>query len=226
MSFTHPALWDLLYHGAPGPFRCQLRVAERKSQYEWIQPTQGPTTYTDHLTKYGEGFRGIAFAVEDIEREKGRLVEGGVPDDTVRCLGRARPARLWTLRVPGHEHDRRRRSRAVVEFPEVASCGARFARRTATGSGFDAHCVFSPTGQAGVKPEYRQLSAHPSAQQSRCDGPSGFAIQLLFARAWSSTALISRCWSGRLDVELTRARDVRRCGECQPRRTNRALKRW
>ena len=48
-------------------------------QYEWIQPTKGPTTYLDHMAKYGEGIHHIAFAVSDIEREAGDWSKAGFP---------------------------------------------------------------------------------------------------------------------------------------------------
>ena len=80
LSFTHPKLWDLRYHGKPGDFDANLGWQKHGTvQYEWIQPTKGPTTYLDHMAKYGEGIHHIAFAVSDIEREAGDWSKAGFP---------------------------------------------------------------------------------------------------------------------------------------------------
>jgi catechol 2,3-dioxygenase-like lactoylglutathione lyase family enzyme len=80
MDFTHPALWDLVYHGQPAKFDAILGWQRHgKIVFEWIQPTVGPTTYLDHLSTYGEGLHHIAFAVSDIEREKGEWTAAGYP---------------------------------------------------------------------------------------------------------------------------------------------------
>lgn len=80
MSFTHPTLWDLLYHGQPGKFDAILGWQRHGTVvYEWIQPTKGPTTYLDHMAKYGEGLHHIAFNVSDIEHEKSLWSKAGFP---------------------------------------------------------------------------------------------------------------------------------------------------
>jgi catechol 2,3-dioxygenase-like lactoylglutathione lyase family enzyme len=80
MSFTHPALWDLIYHGQPGKFDAILGWQRHgRIVYEWIEPTVGPTTYLDHLAKYGEGVHHIAFAVSDMEQEKREWTQAGFP---------------------------------------------------------------------------------------------------------------------------------------------------
>ena len=80
MSFTHPYLWDLRYHGKPGEFDANLGWQKHGTvQYEWIQPTKGPTTYMDHMAKHGEGVHHIAFAVSDIEREEAEWSNAGFP---------------------------------------------------------------------------------------------------------------------------------------------------
>ena len=80
MSFTHPALWDLRYHGRPGQFDAILGWQRHGNVvYEWIQPTAGPTTYLDHINRYGEGLHHIAFDVRDIEQEKIRWSNAGFP---------------------------------------------------------------------------------------------------------------------------------------------------
>jgi len=80
MSFTHPKLWDLKYHGQAGDFDANLGWHKYGTvQYEWIQPTKGPTTYLDHMDKRGEGLHHIAFAVTDIEREQAVWSKAGFP---------------------------------------------------------------------------------------------------------------------------------------------------
>ena len=80
MSFTHPALWDLIYHGQPGKFDAILGWQRHGAVvYEWIQPTAGPTTYTDHMTRHGEGLHHIAIDVADMEREKSEWSKAGFP---------------------------------------------------------------------------------------------------------------------------------------------------
>jgi len=80
MEFTHPPLWDLVYHGQPGHFD-QLLGWQRHGDvvYEWIGPTVGPTTYMDQMSKYGEGLHHLAFDVSDIEREKRQWTLAGFP---------------------------------------------------------------------------------------------------------------------------------------------------
>jgi hypothetical protein len=80
MSFTHPTLWDQIYHGQPGNFDADLGWQKHgRVEYEWIQPTKGPTTYLDHMSKYGEGVHHIAFAVPDIDREERDWSQAGFP---------------------------------------------------------------------------------------------------------------------------------------------------
>ena len=80
MSFTHPALWDLQYHGRPGRFDAILGWQRHGNVvYEWIQPTVGPTTYMDHVARHGEGLHHIAFEVTDFEQEKSQWSKAGFP---------------------------------------------------------------------------------------------------------------------------------------------------
>ena len=68
MSFTHPAIGDLRYHGRPGDLDADLGWQKHgRVEYEWVQPTKGPTTYLDHIMKFGEGVHHIAFSVPSIE---------------------------------------------------------------------------------------------------------------------------------------------------------------
>ena len=80
MSFTHPNLWELRYHDKAGDFDANLGWQKHGDvQYEWIQPTKGPTTYMDHMVRYGEGIHHIAFAVSDIDREEAEWSRAGFP---------------------------------------------------------------------------------------------------------------------------------------------------
>lgn len=80
MTFTHPYLWDLRYHGAAGNFDANLGWQKHGSvEYEWIQPTKGPTTYMDHMAKYSEGFHHVAFATADMDREQREWSNAGFP---------------------------------------------------------------------------------------------------------------------------------------------------
>ena len=93
MSFTHPRLWDQRYHGQPGDFDANLGWQKHgQIEYEWIQPTKGPTIYMDHMAKRGEGIHHIAFAVSDIEREEAEWSKAGFPTSQSGAWGdRDRP---------------------------------------------------------------------------------------------------------------------------------------
>ncbi|MGE5644592.1 MAG: VOC family protein [Acidobacteriota bacterium] len=69
MSFTHPPLTNLVYHGRAGHFDQQLGWQRHgKVVYEWIQPLKGPTVYRDQIKAHGEGFHHIAFDVPDMQK--------------------------------------------------------------------------------------------------------------------------------------------------------------
>jgi len=80
MSFTHPALRELVYQGNPGQFDQELGW-QRHGQivYEWIQPLRGPTAYMDHQKAHGEGLHHLAFDVSDIDRMTALLSKHGFP---------------------------------------------------------------------------------------------------------------------------------------------------
>ena len=108
MSFTHPALWDLVYHGQPGKFDAILGWQRHgRIVYEWIEPTVGPTTYLDHLAKYGEGVHHIAFAVSDMEQEKREWTQAGFPTSQSGAWGERDKPGYGRVRLSGHAHDRR-----------------------------------------------------------------------------------------------------------------------
>ncbi len=80
MSYTHPPLRDLVYHGKPGQFDQELGWQRHgEIVYEWIQPLKGPTAYLDHMKIHGEGLHHLAFDVADIEKAAGRLSGLGFP---------------------------------------------------------------------------------------------------------------------------------------------------
>jgi hypothetical protein len=79
-SVTHPALWDLRYHDQPGQFDAELGWQRHgRVVYEWILPLKGPTVYSDHMDKHGEGFHHIAFEVADLDAEVARWNALGFP---------------------------------------------------------------------------------------------------------------------------------------------------
>lgn len=79
-SVTHPPLWDLRYHDQPGQFDAELGWQRHgRVVYEWIVPLKGPTVYSDHMDKHGEGFHHIAFAVSDLDKEVARWNALGFP---------------------------------------------------------------------------------------------------------------------------------------------------
>jgi len=68
MSYTHPVLSELKYHGGLGLFDQELGWQRHgKVVYEWINPLKGPTVYEDALRSHGEGFHHLAFQVEDLD---------------------------------------------------------------------------------------------------------------------------------------------------------------
>jgi methylmalonyl-CoA/ethylmalonyl-CoA epimerase len=68
-SVTHPPLWDLRYHDRPGQFDAELGWQRHgRVTYEWILPLKGPTVYSDHIEKHGEGFHHLAFEVPDLDK--------------------------------------------------------------------------------------------------------------------------------------------------------------
>lgn len=79
-SVTHPPLWDLRYHDQPGAFDAELGWQRHGHVvYEWIMPLKGPTVYSDHIEKHGEGFHHIAFEVSDFDAEVARWNALGFP---------------------------------------------------------------------------------------------------------------------------------------------------
>jgi catechol 2,3-dioxygenase-like lactoylglutathione lyase family enzyme len=79
-SVTHPPLWDLRYHDQPGQFDAELGWQRHgRVVYEWILPLKGPTVYSDHMEKHGEGFHHIAFEVPDLDAEVARWNALGFP---------------------------------------------------------------------------------------------------------------------------------------------------
>lgn len=79
-SVTHPPLWDLRYHDQPGQFDAELGWQRHgRVTYEWVFPLKGPTVYSDHMDKHGEGFHHIAFEVSDLDKEVARWNALGFP---------------------------------------------------------------------------------------------------------------------------------------------------
>lgn len=79
-STTHPPLWDLRYHDQPGQFDQTLGWQRHgRVVYEWIAPLKGPTVYSDHMERHGEGFHHLAFDVADLDQEVARWTALGFP---------------------------------------------------------------------------------------------------------------------------------------------------
>jgi hypothetical protein len=79
-STTHPPLWDLRYHETPGQFDAELGWQRHgRVTYEWILPLKGPTVYSDHMERHGEGFHHLAFEVADLDKEVDRWNALGFP---------------------------------------------------------------------------------------------------------------------------------------------------
>lgn len=69
LSYTHPTLAHLRYHGRPGTFDQELGWQRHgRIEYEWIVPLKGPTVYQDFLDAHGEGLHHLAFEVPDLDR--------------------------------------------------------------------------------------------------------------------------------------------------------------
>jgi methylmalonyl-CoA/ethylmalonyl-CoA epimerase len=47
-------------------------------QYEFVQPLEGETVYTESLEQKGEGINNLAFTVDDLDKETSKLVDRGV----------------------------------------------------------------------------------------------------------------------------------------------------
>ncbi len=69
MDYTHPPLFNLVYHGKPGRFDQELGWQRHGSVvYEWIQPLKGPTVYEDQIQAHGEGFHHFALDIPDMDK--------------------------------------------------------------------------------------------------------------------------------------------------------------
>ena len=67
-SYTVPETSELVYRDKPGSFAMRLGWQRHGSvPFEWIEPRKGPSSYHEHLDKYGEGFHHIAFNVADMD---------------------------------------------------------------------------------------------------------------------------------------------------------------
>jgi hypothetical protein len=64
--------------------KAKITTKTRKIQigpvvYEFIQPLEGEGIYKEYLDRKGEGIIDLTFTVDDLDREKAKLVEKGVP---------------------------------------------------------------------------------------------------------------------------------------------------
>ena len=120
MTYSHPETSDLVYRGKPGRFSMRLGWQRHTPvPFEWIQALEGPSTYHEHLAKYGEGFHHLAFNVENMDEairqwaswgyplsmggawgEKGKPGSGRFAYHDLDSIGGAEIELLWNYRPP------------------------------------------------------------------------------------------------------------------------------
>lgn len=72
---------DFMVNGKAPETRTRTRstlVGMGPLQYEFVQPIEGETVYSDSLATKGEGINNLAFTVDDLEQETSKLVDRGV----------------------------------------------------------------------------------------------------------------------------------------------------
>ncbi|HBY64333.1 MAG TPA: hypothetical protein DEH78_31300 [Solibacterales bacterium] len=119
MSYTEPKLTDMAYKDKPQEWKARLGWQRHgKVVYEWIEPHTGPSTYHDHLAKYGEGFHHLGLPVSDMDAaiaewkgfghppsmaggwgEKGKPGSGRFAYHDTRSMGGVEIELLWNYRA-------------------------------------------------------------------------------------------------------------------------------
>jgi methylmalonyl-CoA/ethylmalonyl-CoA epimerase len=70
----------MTFRGADQPYVMKLALAQvGPTQYELIEPIEGPTTYHEHLESRGEGLHHLGYYVPDIDAEIARMAALGYP---------------------------------------------------------------------------------------------------------------------------------------------------
>lgn len=85
-TLTPESLTDMTYGGKPAEFSFRHALAWKEhTQFELVQPLEGPSIFADHLERHGEGLHHVGIYVPDQPKAMRELeVEG------FRCLQSAR----------------------------------------------------------------------------------------------------------------------------------------
>ena len=70
----------MTFRGRDQPYVMKLALAQvGTTQYELIEPVEGPTTYHEYLDQRGEGLHHLGYYVDDIDAEIARMAALGYP---------------------------------------------------------------------------------------------------------------------------------------------------
>ena len=70
----------MTFRGKEQPYVMKLALAMvGNTQYELIEPVEGPTTYHEFLERHGEGLHHLGYYVDDIDAEIARMAALGYP---------------------------------------------------------------------------------------------------------------------------------------------------
>jgi methylmalonyl-CoA/ethylmalonyl-CoA epimerase len=70
----------MTFRGRDQPYVMKLALAQvGTTQYELIEPVEGPTTYHEYLDQRGEGLHHLGYYVDDIDTEIARMATLGYP---------------------------------------------------------------------------------------------------------------------------------------------------
>jgi methylmalonyl-CoA/ethylmalonyl-CoA epimerase len=70
----------MTFRGRDQPYVMKLALAQvGTTQYELIEPVEGPTTYHEYLEQRGEGLHHLGYYVDDIDTEIARMAALGYP---------------------------------------------------------------------------------------------------------------------------------------------------
>lgn len=73
-------LHTMTFRGSDQPYVMKLALAQvGATQYELIEPLEGPTTYHEFLEQRGEGLHHLGYYVDDIDAEIARMAALGYP---------------------------------------------------------------------------------------------------------------------------------------------------
>lgn len=71
---------SMTFRGQEQPYTMKLALAMvGNTQYELIEPLEGPTTYHEFLEQHGEGLHHLGYIVENIDAEIARMAALGYP---------------------------------------------------------------------------------------------------------------------------------------------------